>query len=343
LRFEALKTSILLRFEYPLLLLSIALAPVMVLLFVGLMRWKRRTVRRIGDEALIRQLIAGYSPRKFLWKFILVMGAFVLTGLGLANLQSPGQVQQVQRQGVDVMIVLDVSRSMMARDIQPSRLERARQLAGKLIDKLRNDRVGLVLFAGRAYLQMPLTTDHAAAKIYVSTASPASVPTQGTVIGEALQVASNAFGSTDKKFKTVVLITDGEDHDEQALELAGKLAQEGVLLHTIGVGTPEGATLSDPVTQEQKRDAQGNVVISRLNENELRQLSQQANGIYLRLGDTGEAVDAILGQVDAMEKKAIVDPSTIRYRSFFQWFLALALALLLLEFFLSERKNPAAA
>jgi Ca-activated chloride channel family protein len=333
----------LLRFEHPLYLLALALAPAMVLLYLGVVRWKRRTVRNIGDEALVRQLVAGYSPRKFRWKFYLVLAAFVLAGLGFANLQYPGQVEQVQRQGVDVMIVLDVSRSMLARDLQPSRLDRARQFVQRLIDRLRNDRVGIVLFAGRAYLQMPLTTDHAAARLYINSAGPESVPTQGTVIGEALQVALNAYGAADKKFKTVVLITDGEDHDDQALELAARLKEEGVLLHTVGVGTPQGGTLADPVTQEQKRDAEGKVILSRLNEPVLQQLAQAASGTYLRLTDTDQTVDGILAQVDAMEKKAILDPSSIRYRSFFQWFLVAAFILLIVEFFISERKKPVAA
>jgi Ca-activated chloride channel family protein len=343
LRFQDLKTVDLLRFEHPIYLVVLTLAPVMVVLFLGLLRWKKRTISRIGDEALIRQLIAGYSPKKFLWKFILVITAFAMTGLGLANLQTPLQMEQVQRQGVDVMIVLDVSKSMLAKDVQPSRLDRARQMTGRLIDRLRNDRIGIVIFAGRAYLQMPLTTDHAAAKMYLNTAGPESVPTQGTVIGEALQVAANAFGTADKKFKTIILVTDGEDHDDQALDLARKLSEEGVLLHTIGVGTSEGATLADAVTQEQKRDPQGNVVISRLNEPVLQQLSQTANGVYIRLDDTESAVKLILDQIDSMEKRAIVDPTTIRYRSFFQWFLALALALLIFDFFLSERKKTASA
>lgn len=325
------------------LLLSLALAPLLVVLYVMVLRWKQKTTRAIGDAFLVRQLISGYSPQRFRWKFILVLAAFMLTGMGLANLQYPKQVQQVQRQGVDVLLVMDVSRSMLARDLAPSRMDKARQLTARLIDRLRNDRVGVVLFAGRAYLQMPLTTDHAAAKMYVQSASPESVPTQGTVIGEALQVAMNALGtSTEKKFKTIVLITDGEDHDDQALEMAQRLSEEGVLLHTVGVGTPQGSTLIDPATQQQKMDPEGRPVISRLNEPVLRELAQAARGVYLRLDDTEEAVKAILAQVDAMEKKAIADPTSIRYRSFFQWFLGLALILLVADVFLSERKKHSA-
>lgn len=294
---------------------------------------------KIGDEKLIRQLIADYSPRRFLIKFLLVFTAFILTGLGVANLQYPKQAEQVQRQGVDVILVLDVSKSMLARDLQPSRLDRAKQFLNKLIDKLRNDRVGLVLFAGRAYLQMPLTTDHASAKIYINTASPESVPAQGTMIGEALTITQNAFGQKEKKYKTVVLVTDGEDHDEKAAEAAGILAENGALMHTIGVGSAEGATLMDPVTKEQKRDAQGNVVISRLNEKMLQDLSKIGNGTYLHLENTDEAVNHILEQINGMEQKSITDQSFIHYRSFFQWFLGLALFLLLLDFIFSERKR----
>ena len=296
-------------------------------------------MRKIGDEKLIRLLIADYSPRRFLVKFLLVLSAFTLTGLGVANLRYPKQVEQIQRQGVDVILVLDVSKSMLARDIQPNRLERAKQLINKLIDKLRNDRVGLVLFAGRAYLQMPLTTDHASAKIYLNSASPESVPAQGTVIGEALTISNNAFGQKEKKYKTVVLVTDGEDHDEKAMESAGILAENGVLLHTIGVGSAEGSTIIDPVTQDQKKDAQGNVVISKLNEPILQELARKANGTYQHLENTDQAVSNILGQINSMEQKSISDQSFINYRSFFQWFLGLALALLLLDFFVSERKR----
>jgi len=318
------------------------LVPVLILLFILLVRWKKKTVNKIGDEKLIRQLIADYSPKRFLFKFILVLSAFILTGLGVANLQYPKQGELIQRQGVDVILVLDVSKSMLARDVRPNRLERARQLVNKLIDKLRNDRVGLVLFAGRAYLQMPLTTDHSSAKIYVNSASPESVPAQGTVIGEALTISNNAFGQKEKKFKTVVLITDGEDHDVKAMEAAGILAENGVLLHTIGVGSTEGSTLIDPITQEQKKDAQGNVVISRLNEPMLQELAKAANGTYQHLENTDQAVNNILEQINGMEQKSISDQSFINYRSFFQWFIALALALLLLDFFISERKRKTA-
>jgi Ca-activated chloride channel family protein len=328
----------LVRFENPWFLLTLVGAILMALLFISIVRWKRATIKKIGDEKLIRQLINGYSARKFRFKFYLVLIAFVLTAMGVSNLQYPREVEQINRQGVDIMIALDVSKSMMAQDLQPNRLERAKQLASKLIDRLSNDRVGLVLFAGRAYLQMPLTTDHSAAKMYVNTASVNAVPTQGTVIGEALALCNNTFEPKQKKFKAVILITDGEDHDESALEIAKKMAADGVLLHTIGVGTTSGAQLTDPETNLVKRDNMGVPVVTRLNEKELIDLAQVGNGRYQMLMDSEAAVTNILKQVNEMEKRTITDNSLMNYRSFFQWFIAAAIVLLMLDLLISERK-----
>jgi Ca-activated chloride channel family protein len=277
-------------------------------------------------------------PRAFASNSFLVLLGFVLTAMGVSNLQSPTEVELINRQGIDVMIVLDVSKSMMAQDIQPNRLERAKQLAGKLVDKLSNDRVGLVLFAGRSYLQMPLTTDHSAAKMYINTASTNSVPTQGTVIGEALALANSTFEEKQKKFKAIILITDGEDHDETAIQVAKKMAEEGVLLHTIGVGSSSGTQFTDPETGELKRDNMGNTVMTRLNEKELIDLAQIGNGDYQMLLDTETAVSKILAQINAMEKRTITDNSQLNYRSFFQWFIAGAILLLMAELIISERK-----
>jgi Ca-activated chloride channel family protein len=326
------------KFEHSWYLLFLALAPVPLFLFIYVSRWKKRAISRIGDPGLVKMLIAGYSPERYRLKFLLLLSAFILMVLGLANPQYPGQTQPVRRTGLDVMLVLDVSKSMLARDIQPTRLDRARQLMKKLIDELDGNRVGLVLFAGRAYLQMPLTTDHATAKSYISMASPASVPAQGTVISEALYVGLNAFGRKDKKYKAVVLITDGEDHEEEAEKLAEMLSENGVPLHVIGMGSAEGAPINDPDTDLQKLDAMGNVVISRLNEPMLQKLAQAANGSYRRFDDTETAVGGILATFAEMEKKDYIEPSSINYRSFFQWFMAAALCLLVIEYFISERK-----
>lgn len=329
------------RFEHTILLLVLVLVPVLILLYWGVIRWKKRTIARIGDPGLVQQLISNYSPARFRWKFIMIVAAFVLGAIGLANLQRADQVAQVNRQGVDIMIALDVSKSMLAEDIQPNRLQRAKLLVNKLIDELDNDRIGLVLFAGRAYLQMPLTSDHSAAKMYVNSASTASVPTQGTVIGEALQICNNAFDKEQKKFKAVILISDGEDHDEKAVEIAKTMAEDGVLLHTIGVGTSSGAQIIDPDTKEVKKNADGTPVITRVNEKELMDLATTGNGSFQLLADADAAVSRVLKEIDGMEKKTIKDNSLLNYRSYFPWFLGVAILLLILELLSPERKSMA--
>jgi Ca-activated chloride channel family protein len=257
---------------------------------------------------------------------------------GLANLQKPGMMENVSRKGVDIMIALDVSKSMLADDVKPNRLERARQLVNKLLDRMDNDRVGLILFAGRAYLQMPLTTDHSAARLYIQTAGPSAVPSQGTVIGQALKIANSAFNSKERKFKAVVLISDGEDHDPEALQLTESLSKNGIMLNTVGIGSPEGSPLFDPEQNELRKDAQGNPIITKLNEAELQQLAAGTKGIYVRLEDADEAAEKIKAQINTIEQQSLSDEAFINYNSYFQWFLAAAFILLVIELFIPERK-----
>jgi len=316
--------------------------PILLILLYFLLRWKKKTVTRMGDAALVQQLIRNFSPLRFFIKAGLLLVAFIIVVLGAANIQKPGSVENVSRKGVDVMLVLDVSKSMLAKDIKPSRLDRAKQLLLRLTDNLENDRIGLILFAGRAYLQMPLTTDHGAAHMYIQQASPAAVPTQGTVIGEALKMANSAFNSKERKYKSVVLISDGEDHDPEALRMAKTLAQNGVVINTVGIGSPEGSPIVDPATNELKKDEQGQTVISRLNEAELQQLADATNGRYIRLDNLDDALITMTQQLESTEKKSMKDAEFIDYKSYFQWFIGAALILLLIEFFLSERRREKA-
>ena len=212
-------------FQHNEYLLFLLIVPVLILLFTMVLRWKKAAADKIGDHRLVQALMRGYSPVRFLVKFVLALVAVIAVVFGAANLQKPGAMDPVARKGVDVVIALDVSKSMLAQDSKPNRLEVSRQFVYRLIDELQNDRVGLVLFAGRAYLQMPLTSDHAAAKMYVQNAGPAVVPTQGTVIAEALRLGNSAFNSKERKYKSMVLITDGEDHDPEALKLALEMAE----------------------------------------------------------------------------------------------------------------------
>ncbi|HJU45674.1 MAG TPA: VWA domain-containing protein [Chitinophagaceae bacterium] len=326
-------------FQHIEFLAGLLLVPFLLVLFFLLLRWKKERVKKIGDERLVKELVKSFSPFKFTLRFILFLLALMLVVIGAANLQKPGGMEKVDRKGVDVMIAMDVSKSMLAEDIQPNRLERAKQLVSKLMDKMENDRVGLVLFAGRAYMQMPLTTDHSAARMYIQNAGPNTVPTQGTVIAEALKMANSSFNSKDRKYKSILLISDGEDHDAEALKYTQALAANGVMVNTVGIGSPNGVPLIDPATNELRKDAQGNAIVTRLNEEELQQLAQQTKGVYVRLDDTDDAVGRIMAQLKTIEQTSPGDQAFMSYKSYFQWFLAAALVLLLIELFTSERKK----
>ncbi|HEX4850961.1 MAG TPA: VWA domain-containing protein [Puia sp.] len=327
------------RFQHIEYLVGLLAIPILILLFFWVLQWKQKVKKKIGDQPLVDQLVRNYSPFKFILKFSIATLSLLAIIFGAANLQKKGSVENVTRAGVDVMLVLDVSKSMLAQDIKPSRLDRAKQFLLRLVDKLENDRLGLVLFAGRAYMQMPLSSDQSAARMYIQTASPDIVPTQGTVIADALQMADNAFNNSVHKYKAVVLISDGEDHDPDALKTAKHLADDGVMINTIGIGSPDGATITDPVTRETKKDENGNVVISKLNEAELSQLADATNGIYLRLDNMDDALITVSQRLDGIEKKALTDTDYVSYRSYFQWFLGAALFLILIEFFLPERRK----
>ena len=327
------------RFEHIEHLLLLFLVPILVLLFLAVLKWKKHIYTKIGDEQLVKQLTKGFLPKRYLMRFVIFTTGFMLLIIAAANLQSATQVEKINRQGIDVIIALDVSRSMLSQDIKPSRLEKAKQLVNKLMDQLSNDRVGLVVFAGRAYIQMPLTADHSAARMYINNASPEAVPTQGTVIAEALRVCNAGFNKKEKKYKTILLITDGEDHDKDAVNTAKQLAENGVIINTVGVGTSEGGIITNAITGEPKRDIQGNVIVSKLNETELIDIASNANGIYQQLNDVASVVDKIQAQTATMEQKEISDNSTLNFRSFFQWFLVLALIAFIGELFISEKKK----
>lgn len=326
------------QYQNPEFILALIVLPLVGLLFWYVLQWKNAVAQKIGDERLVKELTTNYSPTKFLLKFLLLCLAFVAVVLTIINPQRPGNMDKVERKGVDVMIALDVSNSMLAEDIRPNRLERAKQMVNNLIAELQNDRVGLVLFAGRAYMQMPLTTDHAAATMYVQNASPQIVPTQGTMISEALKLCASAFNSKERKYKAIVLITDGEDHDPASLEVARQLTNNGIVVNTVGIGSTTGTPIPDPATGELKKDAQGNTVLSKLNEGQLKQLAAITKGVYVHTEDFNQAANAILKELSTIEETATEDSAFKDYIHYFQWFAAIALVALIAEFLLPERK-----
>lgn len=329
-----------LHFQYLEYFIALAAVPLMILLYLLLVKWKKSTSKKIGDPELVKELTASYAPGKFRIKFILFLVAFALCVLAVAGLVIPDPSQRITRRGTDIMIALDVSKSMLANDISPSRLERAKQLISKIIDRSPDDRIGMVIFAGRAYLQMPVTIDHQAAKMYLSSASPDDVPTQGTVISDALRMCDAAFNPKDKTFKSILLISDGEDHDDAALSVAKDLAKQGIMINTVGIGSPQGAPIMDPSTGQYKTDEKGQTVISKLNSKELEEIARATKGTFQLYSNTDLVAEAITGQLANIGKETTAsDSSFAAFKQFFQYFLAAALLLLLAEFFTPEKKR----
>ncbi len=297
-------------------------------------------MKKMGDRQLVSALMNGYSARLFGWKFGMLSVAFAAGIVMLMDLRKPGGTEGVNRKGIDLIVALDVSKSMLATDLSPDRLERAKQLIQKLMAVMPNDRIGLVLFAGKAYLQMPLTTDHSAARMFVSAANPNAVPQQGTVISEALKRSADAFNAAERRFKAVVLISDGEDHDLEAVNTAKEMAAQGMMINTVGVGSPEGSYIPDALTGTNKIDpATGATVISKLNEDILKQVAAATNGVYVHLQESDEAVKMLQQQLSGIEAKAYGDVSLMNFKSYYWWFAAAMLILLVAEYFIPEKKK----
>ena len=326
-------------FRHPEFFFSLLVVPLLLIMFLILVRWKRKAGKKIGDPKLVAWLTRIYSPRLFTLKFLLVTSSVICCGFAAADLVSPEGQEIVNRKGIDVMIALDVSKSMLAEDIKPSRLERAKQALSKIIDKLDDDRIGIVIFAGKAYLQMPMTADHSAAKMYLSAASTEDVPTQGTVISQALKMCYAAFNTKEKKYRSILLITDGEDHDEDAIKVTKQLAEEGVMVNTIGIGSPQGAPIMDKEINDYKKDENGNTVISKLNEQELKEIAYEGKGIYQLFTNSDEVAANIKNKLSSIGETTITDTSFVNYKTYFFYFLIASLVLLLIEFFMPEKRS----
>ncbi|MDB5207250.1 MAG: hypothetical protein JWR72_2325 [Flavisolibacter sp.] len=327
------------QFQYPEAFWLLLLVPLLLLLYGAYLLWRKRTTKKIGDARLVAALTKNHSPLKASLKFFIFLFAFALGCIALANPRKPDDESAEIRKGIDVVIALDVSNSMMATDVSPNRLTVAQNLLSNLLDKMPNDRIGLVVFAGNAYTQMPLSTDHEAAKLFVTTASPGTVPEQGTSIDDALMQSDAAFEEGSGRFKTIILVTDGETHDENAVLTAQRLSKKGVMINTVGLGSASGATIIDTATGVPKKDDNDAVVISKLNEPLLQQIAEASNGTYLHLEAPAPVLTALLDQYKNVAKKALADTSGLSYQSFYWWLLLPVFLLLLAELFLPDRKK----
>ncbi len=319
--------------------------PVLILAYWLFLQWRQAAIKRFGEWNLVEKLMDGFSAKRQHLKFLLWLLTITFIILGLTNPQLGTRLEKVKRQGVDVVIALDVSKSMLAQDITPNRLERSKQFISKLLSRMADDRIALIIFAGNAYMQMPLTIDYSAAKLFLNTISTEIVPTQGTAIGEAIDLASQAFDSEEDKFKTLIIITDGENHEKGAITAAEDAREMGVLTYTVGVGSKDGGPI--PIFRGKRitdyvRDKSGGTVVSKLNVDMLKDVAKAGNGQFFQLTNGTREIDNILDELSGMEKKEFEDRVFTDFEDQFQWLLGPALLLLIANLVFSERRKPKA-
>ncbi|MBD3224475.1 MAG: VWA domain-containing protein [Caldithrix sp.] len=330
-----------LKFKYPLLLHGLWGVFLLVLFFVYVFRHKEALLRRFGQIELVRKMMPGYSRVRAIWKSGLFILAYVFFVIAAANPQLGTHLEEVKRKGVDIIVALDLSLSMQAEDIAPNRLQKAKHEVSKLIDLLDGDRIGLIGFAGLAHTHSPLTLDYGAAKLFLRMMDTNLIPQKGTAIGHAIDEAIQAFEKTERKYKVLILITDGEDHGTKPIEMAEKAAEEGIKIHTIGLGSPKGVPI--PIYDKYgnqtgfKKDRQGNVVTTKLDQNTLQKIAFVTDGKYY-LSSSGETeLGKILEQINAMEQKELSAKKFTQYEDRYQIFIILGLLALIIEWFLPIR------
>lgn len=339
------------RFENPFALYALALIPIFVLLFVVIQYRRKRQFARFGEPKLLKQLIPTQSPAMKHLKFSLLLLAFACFIFALANPQVGSSLEKGKRQGVDIMICCDISNSMLAEDIQPNRLEASKMAMNRFIDKLNGDRVGLVVFAGNAFVQLPITSDYAAAKMFINYITPSLISEQGTDLAAALDLAAvsmlpqddpNAENAKMSQLtsKVMVVVSDGEDHFEEAIAMAREVNKLGIVIHTIGIGSVQGAPIPmGSGNANFKKDSDGNTVMTRLNEAILRDIAAAGQGTYVHANNANMGFDEILKRIDAMEKSELDEITFTRFESQFQYPLLCGLVLLFLEMLLFGVKS----
>jgi Ca-activated chloride channel homolog len=331
------------RFVHSEYLYGLLLIPLLVAAYWYLARMRRKAMGRFGQQPTIMQIAGDVSNGKRFMKFIVLLLAVALIVVGLANPQVGTRMEEVKQEGVDIFIALDVSLSMKAEDIKPSRLEKAKLEIRNLIERLGGDRIGLIVFAGEAYTQFPLTTDYSAANLFLDVVDVDVVPQPGTSIGSAIEKAEESFDFKESTTKVVVIITDGEDTEGNSYEVADEAAKKGILLYTVGLGTSSGAPIPIYNTSGQqvdfKRDKAGNVVVTKLDEAALEKIASAGSGKYFRGTSGQDELEEIYKNINALQKKEFGVKQFTDFEDRFQWFLLPAGILLLIELLITEKKS----
>jgi len=320
---------------------GLLIIPLLTFFFIWSRIQRKRALRRFGNDKILKFLMPFASKTRPMFKFLILMLALAFIIAGIARPQYGSKLKKVKREGIELIIALDVSNSMLAEDIQPNRLDRSKLAISRLIDKLKNDKIGLIVFAGDAYTQLPITADYNSAKLFLNSVSTQIVPKQGTAIGAAIGLATHSFTPDSKANKAVIVITDGENHEDDPISAAKTAVENGIVVHTIGMGLPQGSPI--PVLRngqkEYMKDNQGNVVVTKLDETMLEQIAEAGNGVYVRANNAQVGLNTLFDEINKLEKTEMESLVYSDYDDQFQYFFAIGLILILLEFFILERKN----
>jgi len=315
--------------------------PLLVLFFVWSRIQRKRALTKFGNYELMRHLMPFASRFRPALKFVILMTALAIFIMGAARPQFGAKLKKVKREGIELIIALDVSNSMKAEDIQPNRLDRAKLAISRLVDKLQNDKIGLIVFAGDAYIQLPITSDFNSAKLFLSSINTQMVPKQGTAIGAAITMATRSFTPDSKANKAIIIITDGENHEDDAVSAAKAAVENGIVVHTIGMGLPQGSPI--PVLRngqtEYLKDNEGKVVITKLDEIMLQEIATAGDGVYVRANNAQVGLNTLFDEINKLDKTEMETLVYSEYNEQFQYFFAIGLLLLLIDFFILERKN----
>ena len=328
------------RFEEPAYLYLLLLLPVCVALYLYSNYRKRKAIQKFGDPELIGNLMPDASRHRPDVKFTFVLAAIGLFAVLLARPQFGSKLETVKRQGVEVMIALDISNSMLAEDVQPSRLEKAKRLVAQLVDRMQNDKVGMIVFAGDAFTQLPITSDYISAKMFLESIEPSLITKQGTAIAAAINLASRSFTPQEGVGRAIIVITDGENHEGGVSEAIKNVTDKGIQVNVLGVGMPDGAPIPIEGTNDYRRDREGNVIVTRLNEPMCQEIAKEGKGIYVRVDNTNNAQRAISKEIDKMAKSDVETQVYTEFNEQFQAVAWLILLLLMAEMLITERKNP---
>ena len=329
------------RFARPEYLYLLMLIPVLIGFFYYALIIKSKRLKTLGNKALLRGLMPEASHIRPRVKFYLLLTALILSIFMMAGPQFGSKLEKQKRQGVELVIAVDVSNSMLSQDLKPDRMSRAKRVLNHLIDNLQNDKVALMIFAGDAYVQMPLTTDVSSAKMFLSNINPGMVPVQGTAVGMAIKRSMQLFSSADTNVgKSIIIITDGENHEDDAVTMASEALKYGITVNVLGVGTPEGAPIPIAGTQSFRKDKDGNVVVTKLNETMCQEIAAAGGGMYVRVDNSSSAVRALSSELEKLSKSEIESQVYTQYNEQYIAIAWIVLVLLVLECILLERKNP---